>query len=134
MSHTDPEILALRALGETAGTAHDAEHAGSCAHCRAELARLTEVVRLARGAGPGEAPPPQVWDRIAAAVGTRGALNGPALNGPALNGPALNGVVPRTPEPAEPPRRNPRPPQRRSRGSPGRVGGWRGRWPAWPPG
>ena len=41
MSHTDPEILALRALGETAGTAHDAEHAESCAHCQAELARLT---------------------------------------------------------------------------------------------
>ncbi len=81
MSHTDPEILALRALGEEAGTADDAEHAGRCAHCRAELARLTEVVRLARDAGPGETletPPPQVWDRIAAAVGT-----GPALNGPA---------------------------------------------------
>jgi hypothetical protein len=86
-------ILALRALGETAGTAHDAEHARSCAHCRAELARLTEVVRLARDADPGEtlvSPPPQVWDRIAAAVGTS---------------PALNGAVPQTPQtaPAEPP-------------------------------
>ena len=56
MSHTDPEILALRALGETAGTAHDAEHAASCAHCQAELARLTEVVRLARDADPAEHP------------------------------------------------------------------------------
>jgi len=64
VSHTDPEILALRALGETAGTARDAEHAASCAHCRAELARRTEVVRLARDAEPGEtlqAPPPQLW-------------------------------------------------------------------------
>jgi hypothetical protein len=72
VSHTDPEILALRALGETAGTAHDAEHAASCAHCQAELARLTEVVRLARDADPAEtlqAPPPAVWDRIAAATG-----------------------------------------------------------------
>jgi Anti-sigma-K factor rskA len=98
VSHTDPEILALRALGETAGTAHDAEHAGSCAHCRAELARLTEVVQLARDAGPGETlktPPPQVWDRIAAAVGTSQALNGAALNG----------AAPQSPEtaPAEPP-------------------------------
>ena len=79
MSHTDPEILALRALGETAGTAHDAEHAESCAHCRSELARLTEVVRLARDTGPAEtlqAPPPQVWDRIAATVGTSPTLNG----------------------------------------------------------
>jgi hypothetical protein len=72
VSHTDPEILALRALGETAGTAHDAEHAGTCPRCRAELARLTEVVQLARGEGAGErlqAPPPQVWERIAAAAG-----------------------------------------------------------------
>lgn len=73
MSHTDPVILALRALGEVAGTAHDAEHAETCARCRAEVARLTEVVRLARNEGLGErlqVPPPQVWDRIAAAVGT----------------------------------------------------------------
>ena len=72
MSHTDPEILALRALGETAGTARDAEHAETCPRCRAELARLTEVVQLARDDGAGErlqAPPPQVWDRIAAAAG-----------------------------------------------------------------
>ena len=91
MSHTDPEILALRALGETAGTAHDAEHAVSCAHCQAELARLTEVVRLARDVDPGEtlqAPPPQVWDRIAAATGVSVPLDKPALNGSALNGSA----------------------------------------------
>jgi hypothetical protein len=72
VSHTDPEILALRALGETAGTARDAEHAETCPRCRAELARLTEVVQLARSEGAGErlqAPPPQVWDRIAAAAG-----------------------------------------------------------------
>ena len=72
MSHTDPEILALRALGETAGSARDAEHAGTCSRCRAELARLTEVVRLARDEGAGErleTPPSQVWDRIAAAIG-----------------------------------------------------------------
>jgi hypothetical protein len=84
VSHTDPEILALRALGETAGTAHDAEHAASCAHCRAELDRLTEVVQLARDTEPGEtlqAPPPQLWDRIAAATGTRPALNGATAPG-----------------------------------------------------
>ena len=72
MSHTDPEILALRALGETAGSARDAEHAGTCSRCRAELARLTEVVRLVRDEGAGErleTPPSQVWNRIAAAAG-----------------------------------------------------------------
>ncbi|HEY1324075.1 MAG TPA: anti-sigma factor [Streptosporangiaceae bacterium] len=84
MSHTDPVILALRALGEAAGTAHDAEHAETCARCRAELARLTEVVRLARNEGPGErlqVPPPQVWDRIAAAAGAAQPSPGAELNG-----------------------------------------------------
>jgi hypothetical protein len=73
VSHTDPMILALRALGESAGTAQDDDHAQTCLHCRQELARLTEVVDLARHAGPDghlEQPPPAVWDRIAAAVGT----------------------------------------------------------------
>ena len=72
MSHTDPVILALRALGETAGTSHDDEHELTCVHCRQELARLSEVVDLARTAGPAEpleTPPPQLWDRIAAAAG-----------------------------------------------------------------
>ena len=84
MSHTDPVILALRALGETAGSAGDAEHAETCAHCRAELARLTEVVRLARDEGAKErleTPPPQVWDRIATAVGAGQPPAVPALNG-----------------------------------------------------
>ena len=72
MSHTDPVILALRALGETAGTAQDDDHTQTCPHCRHEQARLAEVVDLARHAGPDEhleQPPPAVWDRIAAAVG-----------------------------------------------------------------
>ena len=80
MSHTDPTILALRALGEKAGTAADDEHAETCAQCRAEQARLTEVVSVARAEGPAqlETPPPQVWDRIAAAVAD-GAPPAPAV-------------------------------------------------------
>ena len=105
MSHTDPEILALRALGETAGTAADAEHAASCARCRAELARLAEVVRLARDTERGEtlqAPPPQLWDRIAAATGVSATMNGLAPGRPALNGsatPAEPSAVLGTPAP-----------------------------------
>jgi hypothetical protein len=80
-------ILALRALGEPAGTATDDEHAQTCAQCRQELARFTEVVDLARNGGPVEPleqPPPAVWDRIAAAV-----ASGPAVNGAvAANGTA----------------------------------------------
>lgn len=72
MSHTDPEILALRALGETAGTSDDARHLDTCPRCRSELARLAGIVRLARHEDAMEhlqTPPPQVWDRITAAVG-----------------------------------------------------------------
>jgi hypothetical protein len=71
VSHTDPMTMALRALGETAGSADDDEHAQTCPHCRHELSRLTEVVDLALSADPVEyleQPPPAVWDRIAAAV------------------------------------------------------------------
>ena len=80
MSHTDPVILALRALGETAGTAQDDDHTQTCLHCGHELARLTEVVDLARHAGSDESleqPPTAVWDRIAAAVGTGAVSSGP---------------------------------------------------------
>jgi hypothetical protein len=98
VSHTDPVILALRALGERAGTARDTEHAESCAHCQAELARLTGVVRLARDTDPGEtlrAPPPQVWDRIAAATGAEAARPGPSPNGASAPAPARGRRQPR---------------------------------------
>jgi len=106
VSHTDPEILALRALGETAGTAADAEHAASCAHCRAELARLAAVVRLARDTEPGEtlqAPPPQLWDRIAAAAGTSPALNDRGLNGSATPAVPTASAIPTEPAGSEAP-------------------------------
>jgi hypothetical protein len=72
VSHTDPAILALRALGETAGAAGDDAHAAACARCRDELTRLTGLVALARQDGAGESlemPPPQVWQRVVAAAG-----------------------------------------------------------------
>jgi Anti-sigma-K factor rskA len=97
VSHTDPMILALRALGERVGTPTDAEHAQTCAHCRQELARLTDVVDLARDGGavePLDQPPLAVWDRIAAAVASDQAVNGAAENEPAVNGTAVtNGTA-----------------------------------------
>jgi Anti-sigma-K factor rskA len=111
VSHTDPVILALRALGETSGTADDAGHAGTCAHCRAELARLTEVVELARREDPAErleTPPAQVWDRIAAAIGAEpvgpprigaamAAGNGAASSPMRHQSPARRGILARRP-------------------------------------
>jgi Anti-sigma-K factor rskA len=97
--HTDPEILALRALGEMAGTAADVEHLARCALCEAELGRLAEVVTITRGGAAEclESPPRQVWDRIAAAIGA----SDPQAPGPEavtrLDGqlPRLDGRLPR---------------------------------------
>jgi hypothetical protein len=70
VSHTDPAILALRALGEPAGTSRDDRHLAQCADCQEELGRLSQVVELARQDGPAvlDEPPPGLWEQIAAAV------------------------------------------------------------------
>lgn len=71
MSHTDPEILALRALGQQAGSAEDDAHTAQCADCQRELERLSHVIGIARSDGPValEQPPTALWARIAAATG-----------------------------------------------------------------
>ncbi|MGN6333758.1 MAG: anti-sigma factor [Motilibacteraceae bacterium] len=83
--HCDPELLALRALGEPID-AGSAAHLATCPVCAGDLASLTQVVAAGRGLGdqlhlagpttsPGSpvgplvAPPAAVWDRIAAEVG-----------------------------------------------------------------
>lgn len=102
MPHPDPEILALRALGETAGTAADEEHIASCADCRAELAQLSGLVATARHDGPVllEQPPEQVWQRIAATAGV-------------ADSPAIAQAGPGRPRAVNPPARPPRTVRRR---------------------
>jgi anti-sigma-K factor RskA len=66
VSHTDPERLALMALGEPGA---DDGHAAGCPQCQAELGQLTSVVRVARGTPEPvrlKAPPAGLWSRIAA--------------------------------------------------------------------
>jgi anti-sigma factor RsiW len=69
--HCDPEILALRSLGEAVGTADDEAHLATCETCQVQVASLRSVVTTARSEGPVEltAPPPVVWDRISAELG-----------------------------------------------------------------
>jgi len=64
--HTDPELLALLALGEEGGTEDDRAHVASCRVCTAELEELRHVVVLAREAAdePMSDPDPRVWDSI----------------------------------------------------------------------
>jgi hypothetical protein len=72
VSHIDPEVLALRALGETAGTRADDAHLPGCAHCQAELDKFAEVVTIARQDERADQllkPPAQVWARITQELG-----------------------------------------------------------------
>jgi len=69
--HSDPEELALRALGEevSAGTK---EHLATCADCQSELDQLRAVVASGRAIRPEDyptTPPQRVWDGIAAELG-----------------------------------------------------------------
>lgn len=69
MPHCDPEVIALRALGEDAGTSVDDQHLQACASCRTELDQLSAVVVAGRSLDPAQRltdPPPAVWDRICA--------------------------------------------------------------------
>lgn len=73
MQHCTPEQLALAALREPLPT-EDAVHLESCAVCAAEVASLrrsVDAVAVPQLAAPGPsvAPPPRVWEAIAAATG-----------------------------------------------------------------
>jgi hypothetical protein len=75
VQHSDPDVLALVALGERPPAA-DAEHLRGCDQCRADVEQLREVVSAVRvdvAAGPAVAPPDRVWQGIAAATGVRAA-------------------------------------------------------------
>ena len=73
MQHCTPEQLALAALREPLPPS-DAGHLDGCATCRAEVAslqRARDVLAVPQLAAPGAAvaPPPRVWDAIAATAG-----------------------------------------------------------------
>jgi anti-sigma-K factor RskA len=89
MSHLDPELAALIALGEDPGA--EGSHLAGCAACQAQVDQLAAVVAVARddGALALASPPPGLWDRIAVAAG----LDEPAPAPP-----------PRAPAPAPAPR------------------------------
>ncbi|MCF6746638.1 anti-sigma factor [Blastococcus sp. KM273128] len=105
MPHCQPEQLALAALREPL-PADDAAHLGSCAECRAEVARLqraVDAVAIPEFAEPGPpvAPPASVWAGIAAATGVQATPGGSA--------PAALAAVPATPVPAAAPAYAPAP-------------------------
>jgi anti-sigma-K factor RskA len=68
--HPSPDLLALLALGETAGTPAERDHVASCPQCRGEVADLARAVAAGRNAGLGDSglirPPDRVWAAIRA--------------------------------------------------------------------
>lgn len=65
--HLDPDLLALLALGEHAGTENDRRHVQSCADCASELSQLRRLVTLGRSVAADTAmaaPSQGVWVRI----------------------------------------------------------------------
>ena len=75
--HPSPDVLALLALGEQAGTPDERAHVESCAQCRTEIADLARAVVAGRGVRSDDGvlvtPPDRVWDAIAAELGFRSA-------------------------------------------------------------
>ena len=75
-NHSDPDVLALLAMGDTVPEP-DAQHAASCEACQREVAEMRRVVHLARAGTPGgfaEAPSTDVWSRISADLGLAGEI------------------------------------------------------------
>lgn len=67
--HSDPELLALLALGEHVGTEDDRLHVQTCPACAADLAELSRVVTLGRtvdATATLSTPSEGVWARIRA--------------------------------------------------------------------
>jgi Anti-sigma-K factor rskA len=71
--HPSPDVLALLALGEQAGTPDEQAHVESCPQCRTEIADLARAVAAGRGVQSGDdalvTPPDRVWDAIRTELG-----------------------------------------------------------------
>jgi hypothetical protein len=109
--HPSPDILALLALGETAGTTAEQEHVAGCPQCRNEVADLARAVAAGRGAASEHSglvsPPDRVWQAVRAELNFAGADAGPAAQGPAeaapvTDRPAMTGTNGASPDRREP--------------------------------
>jgi anti-sigma-K factor RskA len=71
--HPSPDILALLALGEAAGTPAERDHVESCAQCRSEVADLARTVAVGRESTAETSglvrPSDRVWEAIQTELG-----------------------------------------------------------------
>lgn len=80
MEHTDPDALALVALGEPLTDPRVIDHLAQCASCRDEIEALRSTVSVARSSiGESElhAPPARVWQSVRAELGLSADLEPP---------------------------------------------------------
>lgn len=89
MEHCTPEQLALAALREPLPS-DDAAHLASCAQCTEEVASLRRGVDALAvpefaASVSSVAPPPRVWEAIAAATGVSASPAAPAAEAPVLS-------------------------------------------------
>jgi anti-sigma-K factor RskA len=103
--HTNPDLLALLALGEDVGAEEDLVHISECPACRDELAALTAAASTARRTNDRDvllSPRPEVWQRISQEVRLQAPVALPATS-PAAPVPSSS-----TPPPASDPSRSQR--------------------------
>ncbi len=89
--HPSPDVLALLALGEKAGTAEERIHVDSCPVCLAEVAEFVRVAAVGRSATAADqlqAPPPEVWRAVRSELGLSG---DPAAPGSPAAGAGVSG-------------------------------------------
>jgi hypothetical protein len=85
VNHSDPDILALLALGEDAGEPSDHAHLAACPDCRVELDNLRRAATVGRStldAGELLTPDPKVWAAITAELGRDAADARPSAGPP----------------------------------------------------
>ena len=111
--HTNPEVLALLALGEDVGDAAERNHVHDCPDCAREVRELAQLTGVGRSLDVGDTltrPAPHVWERVQAELGFRDAadsdLPGPAVSDPRQDRTAatVTALTPRTGRPAPSPR------------------------------
>ncbi|HKH55722.1 MAG TPA: hypothetical protein VKA58_09750, partial [Propionibacteriaceae bacterium] len=70
--HPSPDVLALLALGEKAGTAEERIHVDGCPVCLAEVAEFVRVAAVGRSATATDElqpPRPEVWQAVRSELG-----------------------------------------------------------------
>jgi len=112
VSHLDPDLAALLALGEDVADDEQRAHLAECPACTAEVQAYRRAVTAGRsGSGPALLdPPPRVWEAIAAELDLPVDDASAAQSEPAEPAPAQSETA--EPAPARPESAQPAPPTR----------------------